>query len=128
MWRFKFLSLAVAGAIVAASLLAPARAHASSAIGFGGIILYTYYACENGPVYVLVQEYVTGAWIPLAYQPWSRLNMYYALSSGNAILGTYLPIPGECVISYYPYYALTYLGEFSSYPFSGVGTSLLPAV
>ncbi len=92
---------------------------------FGGYIV-TSLTCENGPLYLLVYDFRSFVTLPLLLQPWSRLNEYFAPSYGNAVLGTYLPIPGECVLSYYPYVALTTIGEISPYPYAGVGTSLLP--
>lgn len=92
---------------------------------FGGYIL-TIIPCQNGPLYMLIYDFRTYISLPILLQPWSRLNMYYAPLPGNAVLGTYMPIPGQCVLSYYPYVALTAIGEVSSYPFAGMGTSLLP--
>lgn len=112
------------------ALVFPERAHAEAmvTVPFGGIFVFVYPACLNGMIYIMVLDYVTYTTIPLAIQPWSRLNMYYAPNYGNAALGTYNLIPGQCVISYYPYAAYTYIGEITTYPFSGMGTSLLPPV
>jgi hypothetical protein len=92
---------------------------------FGGYIL-TIIPCENGPLYMLIYDFRTYISLPILLQPWSRLNMYYAPLPGNAVLGTYFPIPDQCVLSYYPYVALTAIGSVSSLPYAGMGTSLLP--
>lgn len=138
MWRFasSFVVVVVAAVAVAGALLAPAPAGAvveevqevtRSDVPFGGVILAVI-ICENAPIYVLVYDYVTKSPIPLGLLPTSRLNMWFAPYPGNAALGTYFTIPGECVLSYYPYSSIEYLGTITNYPFAGMGTSLEPPV
>lgn len=124
--RSKLATLCLALSLV---LPSAALASADSAVRtdqpFGGYIL-TVIPCENGPLYLLIYDFRLYVTLPILLQPWSRLNEYFAPSYGNAVLGTYMPIPGECVLSYYPYVSLYAIGEVSSYPFAGMGTSLLP--
>jgi hypothetical protein len=121
------VGVAAAAAIAAAVAMDTTDTVARVDQPFGGIIL-TVITCENGPLYLLIYDYRTFVSLPILLQPWSRLNMYYAPMYGNAVLGTYMPIPGECVLSYYPYVSLQAIGEVSSYPYPGMGTSLGPPV
>lgn len=120
-----FASAALAFALAFAPL--PARAM-TAAMPFGGLITVVITGCYDGSTYFYVYDYVTKMSIPLSLQTYSRLNMYYAVMYGNSALGTYTPISGECVLSYYPYIALTYNGIVTSAPLSGMGTSLMPSL
>lgn len=125
MWRSRLAGLVLFASFFAA-LSAPLTADAQVIDQpFGGYIL-TVIMCENGPLYLLIYDFRTYITLPILLQPWSRLNEYFAPSYGNAVLGSYLPIGGECVLSYYPYVSLTAFGEVTSYPLPGMGTSLLP--
>jgi hypothetical protein len=98
--------------------------------GFGGRITNLMVCTGNGSLLVGLQDFRTNLPIQLHYIPLvSRLNQNYALFvPGNAVLGTYMPSPQPCLIGFCPFckpYGKP-IGVITSWPLSGVGTSLSP--
>ncbi len=100
-------------------------------IGFGGRVIGAIPCTASGTLMVGVQDFMTKLPIQVHYIPLiTRLNMSYNIfTSGNAILGQYMPVPKPCLIGVCPICKPigAPIGIITSIPFAGVGSSALPA-
>ncbi len=97
--------------------------------GFGGRITDIMVCTATGSLLVGLTDFKSNTYLQVHYIPLvSRLNQNFMLVPGNSILGTYTPAPKPCLIGFCPFckpYGAP-RGIITSWPLSGVGTSLLP--
>lgn len=97
---------------------------------FGGRVLAAIPCICNAGFMITVFDFKTKLPIILMVQPFiSRINMNYSFLPGNAVLGSFNPIPTPCLNGLPPFLCVptgTSQGIVTSMPFAGVGTSLLP--
>lgn len=99
--------------------------------GFGGTVIGAIPCTANGTLLVGVKDFRTKLPIQVHYIPFvTRLNLNYNIfTSGNGILGQYMPSPMPCLVGVCPFCKPfgTPIGIITSLPFAGVGSSAGPA-
>jgi hypothetical protein len=100
-------------------------------VPFGGLIIAAFPCTATTYMgapgwYMLVLDYRTWIPMPIVILPFSRVNLHFAPLIGNAILGTFVPIPGTCTITGTDYEPV--FGFVPAHPLAGIGTSLLPPI
>ena len=113
--------------ILVFSLLVPTLSYAQT-VPFGGRIIGMHECFCSGGWMIYVYDTYTNATLPILFQfGVSRINMWYNIFTyGVQTLGSYTP-GGSCTLaSTSCYVTIPAAGTVTSFPMSGIGTSLIP--
>ena len=97
---------------------------------FGGRVTAVVPCICSAEFMITIVDFKTMLPMILMVQPFvSRINMNYSFLPGNAVLGSFHPVPTPCLNGLPPFLCIptgAAQGIVTSLPFAGVGTSLRP--